>query len=118
MLMSAPTGQRVSRQPRIIVKQVPVNVYSGIKTVMFTRDARIRWCVERVTNDLDFCIKKAIDMEVPPQIRVKVVHDPYAKLFEQCNNIGSLEGIPDAQAAQLRNDRLRICTDMALRGSR
>lgn len=109
-------------QPRVVEKITKVPVYSGVqvKTVMYTRDARVRWCQANVNISLDDCTTWAKKMEAPAQIEVRMIHDPYLKLFQECNNIGAIspnDGGKD-RGAETRNERIKICTDMALRGSR
>jgi hypothetical protein len=110
-------------QPRTVIQQVRIPIYSGvqIKTVMWTRDARVRWCAENVSGmSLEDCTSWAKTMEGPAQIQVKIQHDPYLTLFKECNNIGTIVDNDGGtgQGAIVRNDRLKICEDVALRGSR
>jgi hypothetical protein len=108
-------------EPRIItntvVKKVPV--YSGVqvKTVMYTRDARVRWCEEQTTHNLDECTAWAFKMESGPQIQVKTVHDSYQQLFDKCNSEGTIP-MNDPNGSAIRNERLKICGDLALKASR
>jgi hypothetical protein len=105
-------------EPRVVVQKVGVPVYSGIKTVtmMYSRDARVRWCNTNTNYTLDQCLTFAMKMESPPQVMVKYVHDSYQDIFQKCNDEGQID-VKDPNHIQLRNDRIKICGDLALQAS-
>lgn len=77
----------------------------------------------RTATEVEFChntAKTALDNQrVAPTVVIKdrVVHDPYQKLFDNCNDRYSFDGIPAAQAGALRNERITLCHKAALEGA-
>lgn len=104
-------------QPHIVVKQVPVRVFAGQKIVPVypTRDQRVNWCVNNpnLRLDVDQCTDWAVKMEQP---KVVIQHDKYMDIYKWCNETYSLDGVQNA--GEVRNQRLQICADVALKGSR
>jgi hypothetical protein len=105
------------QEPRVVVKNVPYRVYGGYKLVYPSRDNRVGWCVDKGQGSVKDCTDWAIRMELPQQVQVKVVHDPYQQLFDKCNTTGSIPS-SDPNGTAIRNERLKICADAALRASR
>jgi hypothetical protein len=102
-------------QPRVVVQKVNVPYYAGIKTVMYTRDARVRWCMDKV-GDLKQCLDFAMKMEAGPQVQVKYVHDSYQEIFDKCNSTGTIPA-SDPNGTAIRNDRIKTCGQLALQAS-
>lgn len=106
-------------QPRIIVRNIiqKVPVYSGTKVVQIfpSRNQNISWCVgKRGDGYIEECTDWAIKLE-KPNVIVKVVKPAYMDVYKWCNENYSLNGIKDAEAGKLRNERLAICADVALK---
>lgn len=112
------TYSKLYMQPRIeirnVVKEVPV--YKGERVVMYTRDARVRYCNEKTSMNLDECTAWAFKMEAGPQVQVRTVHDSYQQIFDKCNATGTIPG-SDPNGTQVRNERIKTCGELALRAS-
>jgi hypothetical protein len=104
-------------QPRVVVQRVNIPVYSGVRTIIapYTRDARVRWCYDKI-SDVDKCTAFAFKMEAGPQIQVRYVHDSYQDIFDKCNSTGTIPS-SDANGTAIRNDRIKTCGELALRAS-
>lgn len=116
------TWSKRFEEPRIVVKtqRVEVPVYKGIREVPMKKERLIIYCLsvakDRGWNyNLDDCAdwsKKVMGQDV----KVVVKHDSYMDIFKWCNETYSIDGEPNA--GQLRNERLKVCQDAAMKGSR
>lgn len=118
----------MAKQPRIVERKVPVYLKENLQKL-------VEWCQDQRNNmTLDDCVdygKKILDYhprivirnlirEVPVFKGEKVIiqHDAYFDLWKKCNDAYSLERAPANQFGELRNQRMAICKDIALAGSR
>lgn len=100
-------------------------VYKNTRVVPDNYRMLYQNCVDRMGSQIDvseaqLCHKQAIEASRPApklirQTKYIKVHDPYLKLFNECNS-NSVEGAQNP--VQMRNERLKICHQMALDGSR
>lgn len=103
---------------------------SGIGTRRAEAENRIRiaiqvfffggivWTILHAIPAPDYNVEKVIVHAPAPPPVVKVVHDTYKDLWDHCNDNYSLDGTPDNIVAGIRNDRMKICNEMAREGSR
>jgi hypothetical protein len=101
------------------------NVFKGERVIYNSYQDLYNTCVARMGDVIDqteaqLCHKQAIEASRPApklirQTKYIKVHDPYLKLFTECNS-NSVEG--SQNPVQMRNERLKICHQMALDGSR
>jgi hypothetical protein len=126
-----------AKSPKIVEKKVPIKVYSGIKVVEkpAVYPTEFRHCIENFSNvSMESCKEYATDsVNSRPRVVTKniirnvpvfrgekiiVKKDTYFDLWKRCNEAFSLERAPPNQFGALRNERMKICKDVALAGSR
>jgi hypothetical protein len=119
-----------SKKP-LVVKKVVRTITNYVDTPF---EQNVKWCNDKTQKTLDDCtiwakdmmnahpkvVTKTITKEVPvfKGERIIVKKDTFYELFKKCGDEYSLDRAPPAQFGALRNERMKICKDVALAGSR
>lgn len=121
-------------RPTTVIKRVPVKVFSGTKTVYqpSTYQNVFDKCVDHYDYHTDKDVlsqchtqaKEAVEASMPkPKIILRTVtkYNSYKELYESCIGDWSITDSDKAvnmSPAMIRNQRIQICVDAALKGSK
>jgi hypothetical protein len=114
---------------RTVERKVPVVKYTATRVITKAPiySQVYAKCIDSYSShagddELKICHQSAIEASRPPQtVRVKLVHDSYKTLFDSCNEsyaINKDDRTPTLTPAMIRNQRMEVCRNVALTGSR
>jgi hypothetical protein len=123
-------AERIVYRDRTVEKKVPYIKFTATKTIFKQAAYKEVFddCMDHVEDSAETnaqCHQQALvasrPVPEPPKVVVRrfISHDTYSQLFKQCNafNMDDAFTKDPIRAAELRNDRLKTCSEAALKAS-